>query len=244
MDKNGIQRNHLSLAANKDGGKMDVKTVCDAILFAKEPNNQPVQIHCNQGKHRTGTVVACLRKYQGRPMDEILKEYKAYAYPKERAGDHEFIKAFDPKMVDAYAKCYARSGMSPKDFRVDSKLDIFELCAMLSDDGIPNSSSIPSMSSSYDSGSDILMMSPLPPATESFMNSWTRVRDFGAAGGSDVKHDNEAGRCSADVVNQTIVGCMDLGDGDSDWDDSDTVTISATATTPPLDVRVRSSLSS
>lgn len=223
---------------------MDVKTICDAIIFAKDPNNQPVHIHCNQGKHRTGCVVACLRKYQGRPLDEILTEYKAYAYPKERLGDIEFIKAFEPKMVDAYAKCYAHSGVSPKNFRVDSKFDIWELSASISDDEVRAGSSDVSMSSSYDSGSDLMLMSPLPPAVDSFVASWTNVRDFGFPGGSNVKHDNEVGLCSADAVNHELIGCMDICDGDSDWEDSDTAAISAFATTSPMAVSVRPSFSS
>lgn len=244
MDAHGIQRNHLSIAANKEGSKMDPKTICDAIIFAKEPKNQPVYIHCNQGKHRTGCVVACLRKYQGKPLDEILTEYKAYAHPKERLGDIEFIKAFDPKMVDAYAKCYAHSGVSPKKFRVDSKLDIWELSASIPDDFAKSGYSDTSMSSSYESGSDMLLMSPLPAGVGSIVASWTQVRDFGIPSSSNVKHDNEAGICSAEVIRQTHVGSLDICDGDSDWDDSDTVAISATATTPPIAVSARSSFSS
>lgn len=242
MDSRGIQRNHLSIAANKEGSQMDPKTICDAIIFAKEPRNQPVHIHCNQGKHRTGCVVACLRKYQGRPEDEILTEYKAYAYPKERPGDIAFIKAFDPKMVDAFEKCYAHSRVAPKNFRVDSKLDIFELSAMIPED---LAGSETSTSSSYESGSDIMMATPLSRRADIIMGSWTRTRDLDNPRDSEVRHDNEAGRCSADIVNQTQIGCLEIGDGDSDdWDDSETVAISATATTPPIAVSTRTSFSS
>lgn len=179
-------------------------------------------------------------------MDEILLEYKAYAHPKERAGDIAFIKAFEPTMVDAYAKCYAHSGVSPKNFRVDSKLDIWELSASYTDDFPGPALSDTSMSSSYESSSDGLLMSPLPPSVEVIMASWTqtRIRDFGDPSRSDVKHDNEATICTAETINQTHIGCFELGDGDSEWDDSDTIVISPTATSPTIAVAARSSFSS
>lgn len=62
------------------------------------PANHPVLVHCNQGKHRTGCLVACLRKVQGTmPLPEILEEYVAYASPKVREGDLALIRGFDVK---------------------------------------------------------------------------------------------------------------------------------------------------
>lgn len=65
--------------------------------------NHPLHIHCNQGKHRTGCLVACLRKIQGVPLPDILAEYHAYAWPKSRDGDVKLITAFDPASVYEYA---------------------------------------------------------------------------------------------------------------------------------------------
>ena len=66
--------------------------------------NYPLYIHCNQGRHRTGCVVACFRKIQRWPIEDILAEYCAYASPKAREGDIELIRAFEPEDVYEYAK--------------------------------------------------------------------------------------------------------------------------------------------
>lgn len=66
--------------------------------------NHPLWIHCNQGRHRTGCVVACYRKIQGVPIEQILEEYIAYASPKARPGDIALIKSFDPDALFKYAQ--------------------------------------------------------------------------------------------------------------------------------------------
>lgn len=45
-------------------------------------------------QHRTGCVVAVTRKVQQWNADRILDEYKAYASPKIRDGDVEYISNF------------------------------------------------------------------------------------------------------------------------------------------------------
>ncbi|KAF2210084.1 hypothetical protein CERZMDRAFT_4596, partial [Cercospora zeae-maydis SCOH1-5] len=100
VGQHGINRKILDVEPNKEGKvKTNFDTLCDAILFALNPTHHPVYIHCNQGRHRTGCVVACIRKIQQWPMDEILMEYTAYADPKARDGDIELIKSFDPELV-------------------------------------------------------------------------------------------------------------------------------------------------
>lgn len=48
--------------------------------------------------------MACLRKIQRWPLDEVLREYETYASPKPRAEDIEFITNFDPAIVYEFAK--------------------------------------------------------------------------------------------------------------------------------------------
>lgn len=69
-----------------------------------DPANQPGYIHCNQGRHRTGCVVACLRKVQRWPIEDVIAEYETYAAPKVRSGDIELIRAFDPEAVYQYSR--------------------------------------------------------------------------------------------------------------------------------------------
>lgn len=105
-----IKQGKVTIAPNKEAkeGKAasstSVDSICEALLFALDGSNHPLWIHCNQGRHRTGCVVACLRKIQGVPIKEVLEEYTAYASPKARPGDIELIKSFDPSAVFTYAK--------------------------------------------------------------------------------------------------------------------------------------------
>lgn len=45
-------------------------------------------------QHRTGCVVAVTRMIQKWDTERILEEYKAYAHPKVREGDVEYISKF------------------------------------------------------------------------------------------------------------------------------------------------------
>lgn len=55
-------------------------------------------IHCNKGKHRTGSVIGCLRKLRGWSLSSIVAEYHMFAQPKSRLEDQRFIEAFDVEL--------------------------------------------------------------------------------------------------------------------------------------------------
>lgn len=105
----GINHKVLKMTPNKEAkaGKEKKRTstdsICEAILFVMDRSNQPIHIHCNQGKHRTGCVIACLRKIEGMSVDDALVEYATYAGSKQRLGDIELIKAFDGEVLFKYA---------------------------------------------------------------------------------------------------------------------------------------------
>jgi tyrosine-protein phosphatase SIW14 len=100
----GIEHTRVLIAANKDGQvRATNDSICAALAFVLNPDNQPLYIHCNQGRHRTGCVVGCLRKLQQWPLDEILAEYRAYASPKTRSTDIELITRFEPESVVQWA---------------------------------------------------------------------------------------------------------------------------------------------
>ncbi|KAK3050426.1 tyrosine-protein phosphatase siw14 [Extremus antarcticus] len=132
--KGSIEQKLIDVAPNKDGNvATTVESICEALLFVMDSSNHPLYIHCNQGKHRTGCVVACLRKVQRVPMDEILAEYRVYSGIKARDGDIAFIKSFDPELVFEYAKTRGYlGGSSPVLKRLDSTIsDIDTLAAAL-----------------------------------------------------------------------------------------------------------------
>ncbi|KAK3113075.1 tyrosine-protein phosphatase siw14 [Teratosphaeriaceae sp. CCFEE 6253] len=105
ISKHNIARHRVDIAANKDGKvKTTWDSLCQALLIVMDSANYPLYVHCNQGKHRTGCVIACLRKIQRWDLEDVVAEYQAYAHPKVRPGDIELIRAFDPDAVFEYAK--------------------------------------------------------------------------------------------------------------------------------------------
>ncbi|KAI6806382.1 hypothetical protein KC332_g4252 [Hortaea werneckii] len=110
-----ITRMRIDIAPNKDGHVHTTwDSLCEALLLVLDSANYPLYLHCNQGRHRTGCVIACLRKIQRWPLDAVLAEYRVYASPKARDGDIELIKAFDPDVVFDYAKARGYLDPSPR----------------------------------------------------------------------------------------------------------------------------------
>ncbi|CAI7601666.1 unnamed protein product [Penicillium palitans] len=62
------------------------------VYYIREEYNV-VLIHCNQGKHRTGCLVACFRELQGWEHSAIIDEYRLYAGQKAR--QLEFIRLYE-----------------------------------------------------------------------------------------------------------------------------------------------------
>lgn len=46
-------------------------------------------------QHRTGSVIACLRKLQGWSLESAIAEYVHFSHPKSRELDIKFIEEFD-----------------------------------------------------------------------------------------------------------------------------------------------------
>ncbi|KAK5171271.1 tyrosine-protein phosphatase siw14 [Saxophila tyrrhenica] len=131
----GITQKMINVATNKDGYvSTTVDSICEALLFVMDSSNHPLYIHCNQGKHRTGCIVACLRKVQRMPIEDIIAEYRVYSEPKARPGDIAFIESFDPESVFSYAKTHGYlDGPSQRLKRLDSNVtNVDTLAAALS----------------------------------------------------------------------------------------------------------------
>eukprot|EP00762_Andalucia_godoyi_P000115 ANDGO_02383.mRNA.1 putative tyrosine-protein phosphatase DG1060 len=76
----------------------------DLILFGLEQilnrNNYPLAVMCKLGRHRTGTLVGCLRKLQRWNLTSILEEYRRFAGSKVRIENEQFIELFDTDLVN------------------------------------------------------------------------------------------------------------------------------------------------
>lgn len=103
-EKNGIKFYQIGLSGNKEPFvKIKPELVTEAIKIIIDPSNQPILIHCNRGKHRTGCIVGCIRKLQKWSHSMIFDEYRKFAYPKERPLDQQFIEMYNDKEVEDFA---------------------------------------------------------------------------------------------------------------------------------------------
>ncbi|KAI8800561.1 tyrosine phosphatase family-domain-containing protein [Cladochytrium replicatum] len=96
LDENGITLFQFGVPGNKEPF-VDIPedTICAALSVLLDRRNHPVLIHCNKGKHRTGCLVGCLRKFQRWSHTSIFDEYRRYSHPKSRSMDQQFIELFD-----------------------------------------------------------------------------------------------------------------------------------------------------
>jgi tyrosine-protein phosphatase SIW14 len=96
---NGVQVLNFAMAGNKEPF-VDIpeEVVHQALSSICDTRNQPLLIHCNKGKHRTGAIVGCLRKLQGWSLASIFEEYNRFAGDKGRLGDQQFIELYRPKL--------------------------------------------------------------------------------------------------------------------------------------------------
>ena len=95
-DSCGIRLLSCGLDGNKWPFKeIDVDKLQNLLTDILNPANRPLLIHCNKGKHRTGSVVGCLRKIRGWALSSIFAEYLLYAAPKTRLEDQQLIELFE-----------------------------------------------------------------------------------------------------------------------------------------------------
>lgn len=79
------------------------ETVNKALRIILNPENHPILIHCNKGKHRTGTIVGCIRKLQNWSLTMIFDEYRRFAFPKARGLDQQCIEMYNSNEIEQYA---------------------------------------------------------------------------------------------------------------------------------------------
>lgn len=92
-----IQLIQIGMPGHKEAFRDGIpyELVGEALRLVVNQAKYPLLIHCNRGKHRTGTVVACFRKLRGWHTTRAMDEYVRFSHPKERETDTEFISAFD-----------------------------------------------------------------------------------------------------------------------------------------------------
>ncbi|KAK4834778.1 hypothetical protein QYF36_000445 [Acer negundo] len=76
-------------------GSIPSSSIMEALKILIDVRNHPVLIHCKRGKHRTGCLVGCLRKFQNWCLTAVFEEYQRFAGVKSRSTDLAYIEKFD-----------------------------------------------------------------------------------------------------------------------------------------------------
>lgn len=76
------------------------EVVLSAMELLLDPTMYPIYVFCSQGRHRTGTVMGCLRKLQRWSLSSIFEEYHRHADAKGRLANEQFIELFDTDLVN------------------------------------------------------------------------------------------------------------------------------------------------
>lgn len=101
----GIRFFQLGMLGNKEPFvKISSELITEAIKIVIDPANQPILVHCNRGKHRTGCLVGVLRRLQGWLLTITFDEYRKFAAPKERPMDQQFIELYNHSAVLQHAQ--------------------------------------------------------------------------------------------------------------------------------------------
>ncbi|CCW67558.1 unnamed protein product [Phytomonas sp. Hart1] len=94
-EENGIAVLRFPTEGNKEPFCDIAEALMHRVLGAIcDTRSLPLLIHCNKGKHRTGTVVAALRMQQGWSLVSALDEYKRFAGDKARFGDQQYVELY------------------------------------------------------------------------------------------------------------------------------------------------------
>eukprot|EP00668_Euglena_longa_P029440 GGOE01036788.1.p2 GENE.GGOE01036788.1~~GGOE01036788.1.p2 ORF type:complete len:164 (+),score=43.30 GGOE01036788.1:26-517(+) len=101
LQEHAIRLEHLVPAdsAERSSEMVTEGTVVAALRILLDPGWYPVLVCCSVGRHRTGTVMGCLRKLQNWNLTSILAEYRRFAGNKHRLENEQFIELFDTELI-------------------------------------------------------------------------------------------------------------------------------------------------
>eukprot|EP01006_Ploeotia_vitrea_P026767 TRINITY_DN59717_c0_g1_i1.p1 TRINITY_DN59717_c0_g1~~TRINITY_DN59717_c0_g1_i1.p1 ORF type:complete len:194 (+),score=78.81 TRINITY_DN59717_c0_g1_i1:41-622(+) len=91
---------HLGASSAKSPWKpVSEDLVLAALDVLTDSRRYPLLVCCHLGRHRTGTVVGCLRKLQRWNLASIFDEYRRYAAGKVKGMNEQFVELFDTDLV-------------------------------------------------------------------------------------------------------------------------------------------------
>ncbi|KAL2265304.1 hypothetical protein VTJ83DRAFT_6404 [Remersonia thermophila] len=135
LERNGIRHAVFDMKGTKKES-IPITTMRSILSVVLDRRNHPLLIHCNHGKHRTGCVIGIVRKLSGWNISNIIREYCAFAEPKVRDCDIDYITAFELGNIsnlfrdsDAASTTPISKVMSMLSIKTNSSTDIVSLAA-------------------------------------------------------------------------------------------------------------------
>lgn len=125
---NGIRQVIFNMKGTKKEA-IPVATMASILELVLDRQHYPLLLHCNHGKHRTGCVVAVVRKLSGWALNNVLDEYKSYAMPKIRECDVDYINAFQSSSLQSLT--YEPARFSPVQLRTFFRTLLFSTFVMV-----------------------------------------------------------------------------------------------------------------
>lgn len=80
--------------------RVSEQLVIDALHSLLNPKAYPILVMCNLGRHRTGTVIGCLRRLQRWSLSAIFDEFRRFTNAKSSPQHEQFIELFDTELVE------------------------------------------------------------------------------------------------------------------------------------------------
>ncbi|KAL0234733.1 hypothetical protein PCE1_001769 [Barthelona sp. PCE] len=116
LEEEGIQLLQVKIESTKGPfTTMSSDKFRTAVSLLLDKRNHPILVHCNKGKHRSGCLIACLRKIQGWAIASLLEEYRRMSFPKARTEDMLFIEQFQPpKLNPTFLPSFVQQSCLPK----------------------------------------------------------------------------------------------------------------------------------
>ncbi|KAK9473483.1 putative tyrosine-protein phosphatase [Dipodascopsis tothii] len=105
--ENGITLHHLGLITSDEDDvqtanpwdQLPEQTIVRALQLIADRRNYPLLVCGGMGRHRSGTVIGCLRRVQRWNLSSVSEEYRRFAGSRKRVLIELHIEAFDTASV-------------------------------------------------------------------------------------------------------------------------------------------------
>ncbi|RNJ54690.1 hypothetical protein D7B24_009513 [Verticillium nonalfalfae] len=127
LASNSIRHHVIEMKGTKKQS-IPLMTMRDILRIVLDKQQYPLMIHCNHGKHRTGCVVAVVRKLSGWDVSNVLDEYRSFAEPKVRDCDIAYITNF---AVDDLSNLHVHAASMRYRVRNFFRATVFAFCVLV-----------------------------------------------------------------------------------------------------------------